>query len=399
MQDELVIVAAPDHALAARSIVTAKQLAAAPWILREHGSGTRQATDAWLIQNLEQVQVGFELGSTEAIKRVVASGTGLACLSRYTVAQALEDVGGALAVYQRSYEGNALAQAAVSADLCFAFSASAARTEADAGSAIDYCVVTGYLGDHRFAGARARAAPVRAALRAAGAEYIAAYFDENSGDDGRWMLGHERERRHYAFLLEKLLAEPRFGLVLKPKSPRTLRRRLGPVAPLLERALATGRCHLYEDGLLQGSTTPAQAAFSADLAIHSSVAAATAGMEAALAGAPVVLIDDDGWSISPLQRLGRGRVIFEDWEALWHTWSRHREAPASTGGFADWTPMLDDLDPFRDGRAAERMGAYLHWLIEGYEAGRAKADVLAGAAARYAEAWGRDKVFRVGGRA
>jgi DNA-binding transcriptional LysR family regulator len=88
--DELVIVAAPGHALADR-VATHRQLSQATWVLREHGSGTRQVTDAWLIQNLEQVQVGFELGSTEAIKRVVASGTGLACLSRYTVAQALED--------------------------------------------------------------------------------------------------------------------------------------------------------------------------------------------------------------------------------------------------------------------------------------------------------------------
>jgi DNA-binding transcriptional LysR family regulator len=89
-EDELVIVAAPGHELAGR-IATHRQLSQATWVLREHGSGTRQVTDAWLIQNLEQVHVGFELGSTEAIKRVVASGTGLACLSRYTVAQALED--------------------------------------------------------------------------------------------------------------------------------------------------------------------------------------------------------------------------------------------------------------------------------------------------------------------
>jgi DNA-binding transcriptional LysR family regulator len=89
-EDELVIVAAPGHALANR-IATHRQLSQATWVLREHGSGTRQVTDAWLIQNLEQVRVGFELGSTEAIKRVVASGAGLACLSRYTVAQALED--------------------------------------------------------------------------------------------------------------------------------------------------------------------------------------------------------------------------------------------------------------------------------------------------------------------
>ena len=89
MRDELVIVAAPQHTLAGR-MVTARQLSAQTWILREHGSGTRQATDHWLLEHLDRQQVGFELGSTEAIKRLVAAGAGVSCLSRHAVAQALE---------------------------------------------------------------------------------------------------------------------------------------------------------------------------------------------------------------------------------------------------------------------------------------------------------------------
>lgn len=88
--DELVIVAAPGHPLAARP-VSHRQLAQATWVLREHGSGTRQVTDAWLINHLDQVRVGFELGSTEAIKGVVAAGGGLGCVSRHAVAQSLAD--------------------------------------------------------------------------------------------------------------------------------------------------------------------------------------------------------------------------------------------------------------------------------------------------------------------
>ncbi len=89
LRDELVIVAAPQHPLTGRK-VTVRQLSQATWILREHGSGTRQATDTWLLEHLDRQQVGFELGSTEAIKRLVAAGTGLGCLSRHAVAQALE---------------------------------------------------------------------------------------------------------------------------------------------------------------------------------------------------------------------------------------------------------------------------------------------------------------------
>ena len=90
LSDQLVIVAAPRHPLAGRR-ADQKQLSAVTWVLREQGSGTRQATDEWLTRHLEQVTVGYELGSTEAVKHVVTAGRGLAFLSRYAVDQALRD--------------------------------------------------------------------------------------------------------------------------------------------------------------------------------------------------------------------------------------------------------------------------------------------------------------------
>lgn len=90
LDDEMVILAAPGHPLANRC-ATLRQLADATWVLREYGSGTRQITDEWLLKNLDRVCVGFELGSTEAIKRVVAASDGLGCLSRYAVEQSVAD--------------------------------------------------------------------------------------------------------------------------------------------------------------------------------------------------------------------------------------------------------------------------------------------------------------------
>lgn len=88
--DEMVVLAAPGHPLA-QSCATTRQLADATWVLREHGSGTRQIADEWLLKNLKQVRIGFELGSTEAIKRVVATSDALGCLSRYAVTQSVVD--------------------------------------------------------------------------------------------------------------------------------------------------------------------------------------------------------------------------------------------------------------------------------------------------------------------
>ena len=57
----------------------------------------------------------------------------------------------------------------------------------------------------------------------------------------------------------------------------------------------------------------------------------------------------------------------------------------------------NDLDPFRDGRAAERIGDYLRWLLDGFEAGRDREAALADAAERYCGKWGEDKVVTISG--
>ena len=88
LEDELVIVASPMHPLAKaakRGRLTAKQLSQACWLLREPGSGTREAVEQSLLPHLVNVRSTMTLGSSEAIKNSVAEGLGVSCLSRYVV--------------------------------------------------------------------------------------------------------------------------------------------------------------------------------------------------------------------------------------------------------------------------------------------------------------------------
>jgi len=89
LEDELVVFAAPDSALLQQP-VTLVSLAAAPWILRERGSGTREIVDYQLLSHLPQFQLGMELGNSEAIKHAVRHGMGISCLSRRVIADLLE---------------------------------------------------------------------------------------------------------------------------------------------------------------------------------------------------------------------------------------------------------------------------------------------------------------------
>lgn len=88
LEDELVIVASPIHPLAKaakRGRLTAKQLSQACWLLREPGSGTREAVEQSLLPHLVNLRSTMTLGSSEAIKNSVAEGLGVSCLSRYVV--------------------------------------------------------------------------------------------------------------------------------------------------------------------------------------------------------------------------------------------------------------------------------------------------------------------------
>jgi DNA-binding transcriptional LysR family regulator len=92
LQDELVIVAAPDcEAAASGERLPVKALRELVWLLREPGSGTRDATDQLLLPHLRTYRRSIELASSEAIKQCAAEGLGVACLS-YCVVRDLVDL-------------------------------------------------------------------------------------------------------------------------------------------------------------------------------------------------------------------------------------------------------------------------------------------------------------------
>ena len=308
------------------------------------------------------------------------------------IADALQNLGGITAIYQRAFEEFPSPEVTVVSNIVFGFSKEGADLERRSNSLIDYHVVIGYPGDYRFPLIQSQAKEIRRRLEKHGAKCVLAFFDENSHADSRWHAGHEFSQANYLFLLEKVLKEPWFGLVLKPKTFSTLHQRLGKVADVLSRTEKTGRCFIFKEGTIQSAYPPAIAALTADIAVHGHLCAATAGVESALCGVPTLLLDREGWSISKLYRLGKGRVVFTQWEDLWKACLDYWQAKDGVDGFGDWSPLLDEIDPFRDGRAAERMGTYLKWILDGFKSGLTKDVILADAAERFGKIWGYDKI-------
>jgi DNA-binding transcriptional LysR family regulator len=86
-EDELVVFCAATHPLARKRSLRDRDLAATPWIVREPGSGTRQAFDRAMHGLLPNLDVVLELQHTEAIKQAVLGGLGLGCVSRLALEQ------------------------------------------------------------------------------------------------------------------------------------------------------------------------------------------------------------------------------------------------------------------------------------------------------------------------
>ncbi len=89
-EDELQIFCSAKHPLATKKNLTDADLLAAQWILREGGSGTRQAFDRAIHELLPELNIRLELQHTEAIKRAVETGLGIGCLSTLSLQTAFD---------------------------------------------------------------------------------------------------------------------------------------------------------------------------------------------------------------------------------------------------------------------------------------------------------------------
>jgi len=90
VEDELAVFCAPHHPLAGQKNVSMTTLLAQEWIIRERGSGTREAFEHAFGDQLSQLKVRLELEHTEAIKRAVEFGLGIGCISRLALREAFQ---------------------------------------------------------------------------------------------------------------------------------------------------------------------------------------------------------------------------------------------------------------------------------------------------------------------
>jgi hypothetical protein len=146
------------------------------------------------------------------------------------------------------------------------------------------------------------------------------------------------------------------------------------------------------------NASPADAALSCNFAVG--IVSSSAAVVSALQGARVLYLDYEQIDQGPLKpyatlhRLGPNRCVFYDPQSLKHAVQQYAENPDANPHLGDVSSVIDQFDPFRDGKASQRIGEYVRWYLERVDRGLCRDEALKQATRNYADKWGEDKVVR-----
>lgn len=90
LDNPLVVIAPPEHPLASVPGIPMERLAEETFVMREEGSGTRQAMERFFAERDLGIRHGMQMTRNEAVKQAVRSGLGLGVVSLHTIELELE---------------------------------------------------------------------------------------------------------------------------------------------------------------------------------------------------------------------------------------------------------------------------------------------------------------------
>lgn len=219
-------------------------------------------------------------------------------------------------------------------------------------------VTTGYLYDYVANLVREKSYKHREILMRAGAEFIVCYFDE-SVQHGRWGgIGKQDHLSDLHTLAKTVLADPSFGVVLKSQFIHNSPSQLHKDDNVIQAAKATGRYLELAEGVHRNDIYPTEVALVADLCI-SHKGGATAAIEAALTGVRTVLLNTIGAKTVWDAVYAQADIEYGTIESLMEAIACYRSGVAEQQTIGDWSKILHEFDPYRDGKATIRLRSHV----------------------------------------
>jgi hypothetical protein len=223
---------------------------------------------------------------------------------------------------------------------------------------------TGYLYNGAFRRIRERAGQHRRFLAKSGATFIVTFFDENAFRGKYELVLREDLVEEIRTLLELVLRDPAFGLIVKSQFQRHSPVRFPELSEMRVAAESTGRYLELSHGTVRNTVFPAEAALAADVALGHAVGA-TAALESALAGTRTILLNPYGMKTENDRFYERADIIYPSLDAALAAIREYRVGHPARAGLGDWASILEHFDCFRDGQAGRRLKTLLEEAVAG----------------------------------
>ena len=227
-----------------------------------------------------------------------------------------------------------------------------------------FFVNIGYPYESSFQFVRDRAKKCRAKMEKAGAKFIICYFDENSTNERYGNIAPKDNIRDLLALMQLVLDDPSVGLVLKSKLITTSPRFLPALSAVRESVEATGRYVELMHGDRRNIVFPVEAALCADLVIGHAIGS-TAVLESALADTRGILLNPYGITGENDALYAQADIVYPSMVKALEAIRGFRAGEPEKQTLGDWSSIIDQFDPIRDGQAGHRMRATLEKAIMG----------------------------------
>lgn len=240
-----------------------------------------------------------------------------------------------------------------------------------------YC---GHVYDYSFDAFVEEGKALRRQLLEDGAGFVVAVFDEAHTPDA-----------FYVELFKWLSEDDNLFLLVKPKRIHNILEE-ERFASLLDDCVGTGRCMILVDDegghISNNGFSAITASAAADISI--SCALSSVGVEAALSGGRTVYWNIHGQKDHPVS--GSSNLDFASLGDLLSAARLYRKSPSLLSNLGCHRHIVDQLDPFRDGGARNRMGEFLRYCFDALRQGLPRMEAIEQAACAYRESWGHDMV-------
>jgi len=264
------------------------------------------------------------------------------------------DIGVTTIAYQYSNIGAIAPLIMTTADKFLVFSDMYKTVYQSDGIAPQEFLPTGYLYDGVASLVREKAKKHREVLMRAGARFIICYFDESVQHDRWGLVSKDDHLCELHALANVVLLDPEFGVVVKSQFIRNSPSQLYPNDDVIRAAKATGRFLELMEGVHRNDIYPTEAALVADLCIGHKFGA-TAALEAAIAGVRTVLLDVYGTKTAWDDIYAKADIVYQTMESLMDAIADFRAGSKTQQTIGDWTSILHHFDPYRDGKAKDRL--------------------------------------------